>query len=221
MVPAASPIDDTAISAALSGPRASTYVAAVGGDLARAMTLYGWNARVSAALMLPSHFSEVTTRNAAADVLEQVYGPRWPWNSTFFGSLPNPGPGGGFNPRRELSHVRNVQPTTGKVIAELKFVFWQKLFTGRHDVRLRQPHIAAAFPQAPTMSADALRNRIYGDLETLRRLRNRLAHHEPIFTRNLGDDLNRMLDLIGLRSAPATRWVKAMEDVTSVIAERP
>jgi len=221
MVPAATPVDVSAISAALSAPRASTYVAAAGGDPARAMTLYGWNARVSAALMLPSHFSEVTTRNAAAEVLEQVYGPRWPWDSTFFGSLPNPGPGGGFNPRRELSNVRSMQATTGKVIAELKFVFWQKLFTGRHDVRLWHPHITAAFPQAQTMPAGALRNRIYGDLETLRRLRNRLAHHEPVFTRNLADDLNRMLDLIELRSTQTADWVRAMEDVTSVIAERP
>ncbi|MFX7776723.1 hypothetical protein ABTJ98_22060, partial [Acinetobacter baumannii] len=76
---------------------------------------------------------------------------------------------------------RSAQSTTGKVIAELRFVFWQKLFTGRHDVRLWLPHIAAAFPLAPAGNAASLRGRIYDDLEALRRLRNRLAHHEPIF----------------------------------------
>ncbi len=221
MVPAATPVNDVAIRAALSSPRAGTYIAATGGDPARAMELYGWNARVSAALMLPAHFSEVVARNAAADVLEHVYGPQWPWNPSFFGSLPNPKPGRGYNPRRDLHNVRTTQPTTGKVIAELKFVFWQKLFTGRHDVRLWSPHIAAAFPLAPAITAAALRTRIYDDLETLRLLRNRLAHHEPVFTRNLSDDLTRMVDLIGLRSAPTATWVRAMEDVTSTIAERP
>jgi len=155
------------------------------------------------------------------DVLERVYGPEWPWNPTFLGSLPNPQGPKVFNPRRELSRVRSAQPTTGKVIAELKFVFWQKLFTGRHDVRLWEPHIAAAFPQAPTMAAAALRHRIYTDLETLRNLRNRLAHHEPVFTRHLADDLNRMLDLIDLRSTQTDDWARAMEDVTSTITERP
>ncbi|KZE42365.1 hypothetical protein AVW09_10715 [Microbacterium sp. T32] len=220
-MPAAAPFDDAAIRDALSAPRTGTYVAAVGGDTSRAMELYGWNARVSAALMLPAHFAEVVARNAAADVLERVYGPRWPWDSAFVGSLPSPGRGGGYNPRRDLLDVRSAQSTTGKVIAELRFVFWQKLFTGRHDVRLWLPHIAAAFPLAPAGNAASLRGRIYDDLEALRRLRNRLAHHEPIFTRNLSDDLNRMLDLIGLRSAPTAAWVRAMEDVTATLAERP
>ncbi|MFT2621655.1 hypothetical protein ACMWQU_24405, partial [Escherichia coli] len=139
--PAAAPFDDAAIRDALSAPRTGTYVAAVGGDTSRAMELYGWNARVSAALMLPAHFAEVVARNAAADVLERVYGPRWPWDSAFVGSLPSPGRGGGYNPRRDLLDVRSAQSTTGKVIAELRFVFWQKLFTGRHDVRLWLPHI--------------------------------------------------------------------------------
>jgi hypothetical protein len=170
--------------------------------------LYGWNARVSAAFMLPAHFAEISTRNAAADVLEGVYGARWPWNPTFEASLPNKGL---YNPRSDLQKTRHRNLTTGKVIAELKFVFWQKLFTGRNDIRLWQPHIAWAF----------LRNRIYQDLDVLRHLRNRLAHHEPVFTRNLLNDLTRTVDLIELRSQSTSQWVRAMEDVTSIVAERP
>lgn len=47
----------------------------MGGNAAKGLELYGWNARMSAALMLPAHFAEISTRNAAADVLERVYGP--------------------------------------------------------------------------------------------------------------------------------------------------
>jgi len=71
------------------------------------------------------------------------------------------------------------------------------------------------------MPAASLRNRIYQDLDVLRHLRNRLAHHEPVFTRNLLDDLARTLDLIELRSRSTSDWVRAMEDVTTVVAERP
>jgi hypothetical protein len=169
--------------------------------------------------MLPSHFAEVVTRNAAAEVLEAVYGARWPWSSTFEASLPHPAQG--WSARREIRNVRANQPTTGKVIAELKFVFWQKLFTKRHDVRLWAPHIATAFPGAPAMPAASLRDRVYRDLEALRLLRNRLAHHEPVITRNLLDDLNRMLDLVELRNADTAAWVRTMEDATQSIAERP
>ncbi|MCP2276933.1 hypothetical protein [Nocardia amikacinitolerans] len=116
---------------------------------------------------------------------------------------------------------RNRESTTGKVIAELKFSFWQALFTSRHDVRLWEPHILALFPNASAMTARQLRRRIYDDLEVIRRLRNRIAHHEPIFTRNLGDDLMRMLELVELRSTPTIDWVLALEDVSGILAERP
>lgn len=217
-MPAATPPNEVEIRATLSAPRSATYIAAAGGDPALAVELYGWNARVSAAFMLPAHFAEIATRNAAAEVLERLYGPLWPWNQTFEASLPNTGR---YNQRRDLVSTRASNPTTGKVIAELKFVFWQKLFTGRNDTRLWVPHIASAFSYAPAMPAASLRDRIYQDLDVLRHLRNRLAHHEPIFTRNLLDDLTRTVDLIELRSRSTAQWVRAMEDVTSIVAERP
>lgn len=217
-MPAAIPTDDVEIRATLSAPRSSTYIAATGGDTVKAVELYAWNARVSAAFMLPAHFAEISTRNAAADVLERVYGALWPWNPTFEASLPNTGR---YNPRRDLQKTRSWNRTTGKVIAELKFVFWQKLFTGRNDVRLWQPHVAWAFPYAPSMPAASLRDRIYNDLDVLRHLRNRLAHHEPVFARNLLDDLSRTIDLIQLRNRSTSDWVRAMEDVTALVAERP
>lgn len=217
-MPAATPTNDVEIRETLSAPRSDTYIAATGGDTVKAVELYGWNARVSAAFMLPAHFAEIATRNAAADVLEHVYGRDWPWNPTFEASVPNTGL---YKPRRDLQKVRDRNPTTGKVIAELKLVFWQKLFTVRHDVRLWEPHIAWAFPHAPTMPAASLRDRIYQDLESLRRLRNRLAHHEPVFTQNLLNELTRTLDLIELRNRSTSDWVRAMEDVTATVAERP
>jgi hypothetical protein len=111
--------------------------------------------------------------------------------------------------------------TTGKVIADLKFAFWQHLFTARHDVRLWNAHITAAFPHALPVSTANLRLRIFNDLDTIRQLRNRVAHHEPVIARNLLDDLNQMIDLIELRCKPTSLWVTALEDVTQTLAERP
>ncbi|MGC5168723.1 hypothetical protein [Luteimicrobium sp. DT211] len=208
------PIEDV-----LSVPRVSTYRVAVGGDLRAALELYGWNAEISAALMLPAHFAEVATRNAACDALSAVYGPRWPWNQSFELSLTNSGT---YNPRRDLIETRKRQSTPGKVVAELKFVFWQRLFTSRFDTRLWDGRILTVFPHAPAGTAEAsLRARIYADLDAIRKLRNRLAHHEPIFTRNLGDDLARMLELIEIRSRETGTWVRGLETASSLVTVRP
>jgi hypothetical protein len=84
----------------------------------------------------------VVIRNAVSDTLTAVYGDRWPWSSVFEASLP--APSWGYKPRVDLINSRRRQPTTGKVIPELKFVFWQKMFTGRYDVRLWEPHHSGA-----------------------------------------------------------------------------
>ncbi|MGW8590315.1 hypothetical protein ACWGLC_01250 [Dietzia sp. NPDC055877] len=158
-MPFAKPTDEAAIRVVLSAPRSRTYVAAVGGDTAKAVALYGWNARVAAALMLPSHFAEVATRNAVSDALTAVYGARWPWNTAFEQSLPAP-KGPAYKPQRDLIQTRNREQTTGKVIAERKFAFWQSMFTARHDVRVWDHQILTLFPNAVGVSVSQLRGRI-------------------------------------------------------------
>ncbi|PYI65941.1 hypothetical protein CVV68_16170 [Arthrobacter livingstonensis] len=205
--------------AVLSVPRLSTYLAACSGDSDTAVQLYLWNAAAASSLMLPMHFAEVSTRNVVADALESVYGTRWPWNHSFEFSLPSPQRG--FNPRSELVSVRSRETTTGKVVAELKFVFWQKMFTQRFDARLWDGHILSLFPNSTATADSDLRARIYSDLEVIRKLRNRMAHHEPIFARNLSAELEQILDLIELRSVEVAAWVRANEKVSRSLQTKP
>lgn len=181
------------------------------------MALYGWNARVSAALMLPAHFAEVSTRNGVSDVLAKVYGDRWPWASDFRQSLPN---SSGYNPRNNLKKTADAEPTTGKVIAELKFVFWEKMFTARYDDRLWTPYISTAFPNGSPTPA-VLREEIYSHLEAIRRVRNRIAHHEPLLTVDLSDLRTRMIKLVRLRSSPTATWVDDMDEAGALISAKP
>lgn len=225
MLPAAPP-PPARLEAVLSVPRFRTYVLAVDGDPGRAAALYGWNARTSAALLLPMHFAEIAGRNIVHDALTEVYGPDWPWNPAYRGSLPRPQHG--FQPRRELEHVAGPtkERPTGEVVAELRFVFWQTMFTARHHTRLWDHRLAGLLPHARvasgTVAEEELRRRVYDDLGVTRVLRNRVAHHEPIHTRpGLEDDLRRMLDLVDLRCAATGRWVRAMEDVSSLLDRRP
>ncbi len=215
----------SAIRDGLSPARIGTYEAAVritGDGDPRAVALYTWNAQASAALLIPLHFCEVVVRNAAADALESVYGVRWPWNPVFILSLPDPSHRNIYNPRANLNKVASQQPSTGKVIPELNFVFWQQLFTHRHDVRLWNLHLKRVFPEHDSKKAiTAVRKSIYADLEVIRRLRNRIAHHEPIFTRNLKQDLDRMQGLVRLRSNLVASWMMINQIADIVISQLP
>lgn len=212
-----------AIRAALSDTRLSTYETMVGSTASgepQAVALYTWNAQMSAAFMVPLHICEVTIRNAVSEALERVHGPRWPWQAGFQASLPTVP--AHYSPRDDLQKVANEQPTTGKVIPELKFVFWEQMFTKRHDLRLWNTHIKNIFPEhLPSMTVRDLRKRIYSDLEAIRKLRNRIAHHEPIFRRNLVEEFNRILDLVRLRSPLVESWLVANQQVLQLASLSP
>src|SRR3546814_14009088 len=80
-------------------------------------------------------------------------------------------------------------PTTGKIIAELKFAFWENIFTVGQDSRIWNAHFRTCFPGAPQgQPTPQCRATAYADLQIIRRLRTRIAHHEPIFMRNIPDD---------------------------------
>ena len=66
----------------------------------------------------------------------------------------------------------------------------------------------------PTKTVAQLRAEIYDDLEHVRLLRNRIAHHEPIFRRQLRDDLNKVTDLIRFRCATTATWMMGSQWVT-------
>ncbi len=168
--------------------------------------------------MAPLHICEVVIRNAVSDALTAVYGDRWPWSPGFERSLLNPTRG--YSPKRDLTTIRMAQQTTGKVIPELKFVFWQTMFTGRHDFRLWTPHLRRVLPNLDRhKSVAALRSEIYDDLDHIRLLRNRIAHHEPIFRRSLVEDFSKVAALIRFRCQLTADWTIQRQRVTSYLAQ--
>lgn len=214
-----------AIRQALSPARLSTFEqhqVAPGKQLTQeeALQLYTWNVQVSSALLNPLHICEVAIRNTVAEAIETRFGPRWPWSSGFERSLPNPQRG--YNPRRNLQDARSNQQTTGKVIPELNFVFWQRMFTSRFDQRIWQNQIQTLFPNAPSHATESqIRNMAYSELDKIRGLRNRIAHHEPIFSRNLLDDFQRIEELIRWRCDETANWMLRNQQAKKLIQARP
>jgi len=215
----------TAVKNALSHARMQTYentLDTAGNSISTevALGLYAWNAQVSGALLKPLHICEVVIRNATSEALAAVYGDKWPWAVGFERSLKNPVQG--YSPRKDLQRARNKQSTTGKVIPELKFAFWQRLFTRRFDGRLWEPYIMSVFPNLPSeWDVSRSRSNIYNELEYIRKLRNRIAHHEPIFTRNLEDDFQKISLLIEHRCSKTSQWMQDNQYAMTLINSRP
>ncbi|WP_288374254.1 Abi family protein [uncultured Pseudomonas sp.] len=208
----------------LSAARLGTYeaiAAAAGRDAEAAVALYAWNAQISGALLPPLHLCEVAIRNAVSDALEALYGARWPWNPTFERSLPRQS-GPGYNALADLQQVRNKATSTGQVITELKFVFWEKMFTSRHDGRVWNPHLMRVLPNLDqTKTVAALRLEIHNDLNNIRLLRNRIAHHEPVLQRNLQNDLGIITRLVESRCQVSSGWMMGFQQVQSLIGTKP
>lgn len=205
----------------LSAPRFATYLQASGNDRTQALRLYQWNLQVSAAFLVPLHVLEIALRNGIVEAIEAVHGGAWPWTQGFIRSLPNPPPPA-YSPERDLRSCAAQQPTSGKVVAELRFVFWEKMLTNRHQGRLWDHHFYQVFPDAPRgVASSQRRNELRMDVAEVRRLRNRIAHHEPIFQRVLQQDLDRILRCIRWRNATAANWVQQVEAVHELLANRP
>lgn len=204
----------------LSRPRMQRYLDAAshGGFKGMdAVQLYAWNAEVSGALWSPLHIYEVVLRNAISEALTNVYGHNWPWDSSFELSLASPKKG--FNPRKNLCKTRDLADgKIGKIIPEMKFVFWQKVLTSRYDERLWRGHLESIFPNMESFQDyKSKREEIYNNVNKIRGLRNRIAHHEPIFMRDLKDDFRKICTVVRYRCVDTARWMHSHQKVEELI----
>lgn len=204
----------------LGAPRFGRYLDHCDGDANRAINLYRWNAEISAALVFPTHFAEVAVRNAVATTLSTVYGDEWPHADDLLRSLPI-GALGKYSPHRDLKTVRSRYSEVSKIIPELKFAFWVTMFTRRHHGRLWSKHLTEMFPQVTQQDLASVRREIHEKLDDVRTLRNRIAHHEPIYYRDLPKDFKNMMSLINLRSHEVGVWVSEHEQVSKLLTLRP
>jgi len=210
---ASDPIDDPAIPGLISPGRLSTYLASTGGDKRQAVRLYAWNVAASAALWGDFNVLEIALRNALNDQLTVAAGQADWWNASI--------PFHRFEVTRLTQAVHEVttekgrSATPGHVVAELSLGFWTGLLGNKYHQRLWVPFLQHAFPHMI-----GTRRALHADLERLRRLRNRVAHHEPVFARNLAHDHGRTLAVLEMICAPARVWVAHDSRLPSVLAER-
>lgn len=205
----------------LSYARLSTYEAALCHYpmFQHAIELYQWNAEVAAAFLFPAHICEITIRNAIAEAIAEQYGARWPYSSAFIRSLPGKS---SKSLRTDLETVLYMKKIDGsdvsQIIAQLRFVFWQQMLTNRFEQNIWQKRLTQVFPHLPTTQNWSFhREQLYLKLDRVRKLRNQIAHHEPIFDRDLETDLECITELIYARCTHTAHWMLQHQKVTPLL----
>ncbi|WP_421951629.1 hypothetical protein [Pelagibacterium sp.] len=78
----------------------------------------------------------------------------------------------------------HISVTDGKVIAELTFYIWKRIYGPDYEHSLWRPTLKKTFPDKKLKRAD-----IAAHLEILYQARNRLAHHEPVLHRRFDETM--------------------------------
>jgi hypothetical protein len=197
--------------------RLEPYRWAVGGDLARAIELYEWNAQISACFWVTLGHVEILLRNAMHERLtawsrETYHDPRWYLDHD------------GIFTSRTLSDIAKARErarggkrreTPGGVVSGLTLGFWRYLLTKPYERSLWMPCLRHAWPD------NRLRCHIHDPVAKLHELRNRIAHHEPIYNRNLAELHRTALTVAYWTCAEAAPWIERNCIVLRMLSNRP
>ncbi|MBB5297483.1 Abi family protein [Deinococcus metallilatus] len=193
----------TTVIVLLSQARLSTYP---GADDASRLANYAKNARLSEALFPVLQHLEICLRNRWETVFVMRFGDAWYNDATLDRLLDDYGQEELRKAKKKLRD-RKRPLSSGAVVAENTFGFWTSLFGRRYEKTLWVPNARNLLPHA--MPTDRNIHNIRVDLEMIRKLRNRLAHHEPILLRStLWDDYETALKWLNWIAPEVREWLK-------------
>ena len=230
-----------ALQVLLSAARMAPYLQASNGDLGRAADLYLWATELAGALHAQISFVELAVRNAVDPQLSA-----WNVSQSGHASWTNVGAAQGElytilkndikearrRGERETAirapnhprHKANV--THDDMVAQLMFGSWVKILrpmssteSATKQQKLWKDQLHQGFPGAD--SSDAGRVTVGNQLDTLRYLRNRVAHHDNLLTVNVSNRLNAMLSALSKIDNDYSTLAMARSTVRRLTKEDP
>ena len=203
---------------AIQEQRITRYLPAAQKDREVAFKFYLWNCTLCESFHLPLHFSEIVCRNAFHQGLLNRLGERWFENRVFLGLLDD-------RYVRELDDALRTERlqhgsalTAHHIVSALTFGFWEHLATKRFDRFLWAKGVQEIFPCAPKGTT---RIDIHSLIESVRRWRNRIAHHRAIFDKGPMRKYQDALSLIKWICDDTGVWVASSSKVPVAISLRP
>lgn len=203
-----SPDNLDALCRTISPGRLAPYLDAGGGNTETAMRLYELNARLSSAFYTPLQTLEVTVRNAIDDHFRATFGDTWTDLERII--LQGPQQDDIRKALREVSvddRGNEVDYTHDDVVAELNLGFWVGVLGPKNETEIWRKALWRAFPNRPK---GVERKTVQAALNSVRRLRNRIAHHCRIIHRDLVADHATILEVIGWVCTETRDWTAAL-----------
>ncbi len=199
------------LESSLSPGRLALYEKLSGGPIENTLKLYCWNMEISKALYWPLHAFEVILRNAMADRMADEYGDNWyEMISTFSSSR-------SIKPNDEVEHIVKAKRKLtdegllyghDNIVAALSLGFWQQLLQLEYNKKLWEPLFSNIFQMLD-------REETYRKVNQIKRLRNNVAHYEPILVflskrdkRELFKDYKLVLKMIRWICPDTAQWVE-------------
>lgn len=174
-----------AVQRALSESRFEAYRTHSDESLEAVLGRYRWNLALCMALYPALGLLEVSLRNNLHGALARYYE-----TDAWYDLTPEK-----LAPREQdsIKQAKNELRKQGKreepdrLVAELNLGFWTSLLSKEYEQQLWPRLLIPAFPQMPRR--ERTRARVAARLHEIRRLRNRVSHHEPIY--KLGNLMQR------------------------------
>lgn len=204
----------------LGEPRFRAYLEAADNRHPKAVSLYNWNAEVSAAFLEVIYHLEVLMRNSIdrqfpatdpASAVSIAGANVWLCDAAVLTD----------ESREKVNEAigrlqrGGKRPTRGRVIASLSLGFWQALFSSVYEGLWRRS-LAGAFP-----NSNGKRREIAHLVGPILHFRNRIAHHEAIFSSDLTGQHVRILRLAGLIDVEAEGYIESLSRVQGLLREMP
>lgn len=168
-----------------SAERMQKYVQACGGNTRRAMTLYRYNLQLSQEMFTLVSCFEVALRNRIDRQLKASLGNDWlrdailPGGALFYDNRVE-------KTRKIIEKAYNEQMREGiythsKLLSEMEFGVWKYMFSNAVYTLMGQT-LLRIFPNKPTSTRQHRYDNsyVFQELDYINKLRNRIAHHEPI-----------------------------------------
>ena len=206
------PVDMGAVAQSIPTLRLQPYLDLCNGDYVQGINFYLWNIEISGAFWGSFNLLEVALRNSIHQQLIVKTGhPDW-WDQPTMLHL---------NERLILEKVKEkfiekgIEFDAGDLISELGLGFWVALLSNKYHQALWVNSLENAFP-----GYSGRRNQLYMDLDRLRKLRNRIAHHEPIYRRELSKDQESICEILGHLNREAKKLLKNLSRVPNLIENK-
>ena len=203
------------LNSAFSSQRLRKYIQLYDGDNSKVVAHYKANLALAESLYTSLSVFEVTLRNALSREMERMMG-RSDWYAVF----PS-------NPALKsltseittaIKHIsqRGEMVSPDKIIAELTFGFWVTLLNSEYELTLWKG-LRLAFPYMP--KKERKRKNVSAPCNSLRKLRNRVFHHESICwdLKYISNIHSRLVQVLGWMNSDIPTWLEQIDNFQKVV----